>query len=106
MRVRGLKQGVDFPLPLVIGSHPVRVRGLKHMGVEVREVEQDVAPRAGAWVETTCRRCSASRICVAPRAGAWVETCLRLLFSWLHCVAPRAGAWVETEAGHEFQKGN
>ena len=36
----------------------------------------DVAPRAGAWIETgtTTRKCTSSR--VAPRAGAWIETTL------------------------------
>jgi len=78
-----------------------------------------VAPRAGAWIETTIfivvfqgkpvSRPARARglkqpgaldqpaaLAVAPRAGAWIET-------WSICgkylrmsVAPRAGAWIET----------
>ena len=33
-------------------SHPVRVRGLKHDAVIDFELQNWVAPRAGAWVET------------------------------------------------------
>ena len=55
-------------------SHPVRVRGLKH-GCEfyVGEAKQ-VAPRAGAWVETRLISKLSLASSVAPRAGAWVET--------------------------------
>ena len=33
-----------------------------------------VAPRAGAWIETTKCRLSIRPASVAPRAGAWIET--------------------------------
>ena len=33
---------------------------------------------------------------VAPRAGAWIETSLALSFWPKLFVAPRAGAWIET----------
>ena len=33
---------------------------------------------------------------VAPRAGAWIETTWPLVNSPLPLVAPRAGAWIET----------
>jgi len=33
-----------------------------------------VAPRAGAWIETTSRRLIVTDSSVAPRAGAWIET--------------------------------
>ena len=35
---------------------------------------EDVAPRAGAWIETPQAFLSASTRLVAPRAGAWIET--------------------------------
>ena len=79
----------------------------------------EVAPRAGAWVETSLRvrvkpvaRSHPVRvrglkqirfakvgnlICVAPRAGAWVETQMEVPGNKDQAVAPRAGAWVETE---------
>ena len=79
----------------------------------------NVAPRAGAWIETPegkastgiqdpslpvrerglkpvpylsrdkCRR-------VAPRAGAWIETIVLIVNVLCQYVAPRAGAWIET----------
>ena len=33
---------------------------------------------------------------VAPRAGAWIETSGWLDRRWAAIVAPRAGAWIET----------
>ena len=79
-----------------------------------------VAPLAGAWIETTPRRRVVVNMCVAPLAGAWIETAsdgtggqvqgmslpsrergLKLLKiradSERHKVAPLAGAWIETE---------
>ena len=78
-----------------------------------------VAPRAGAWIETSPWCGMAERKRVAPRAGAWIET--RSSYSsnwrksslpvrerglkqsseagqpWIIPVAPRAGAWIETQ---------
>ena len=34
---------------------------------------------------------------VAPRVGAWIETTMILLFYLFNLVAPRVGAWIETE---------
>ena len=53
VRVRGLK-----PLQLLIHqgrgqSHPVRVRGLKLKWKYLEIKTKQVAPRAGAWVETS-----------------------------------------------------
>ena len=33
---------------------------------------------------------------VAPHAGAWIETSVGLVISILSPVAPHAGAWIET----------
>ncbi|CEO88675.1 conserved hypothetical protein [Syntrophaceticus schinkii] len=35
---------------------------------------QLVAPRAGAWIETTLEAKGETEAVVAPRAGAWIET--------------------------------
>ena len=35
---------------------------------------------------------------VAPRAGAWIETSGRRAARWAARIAPRAGAWIETLA--------
>jgi len=80
---------------------------------------QRVAPRRGAWIETSgrIRPCDPNE--VAPRRGAWIETPhsglginfysshpagvrgLKLCFperhKYLLFVAPRRGAWIETE---------
>ena len=41
---------------------------------------------------------------VAPPAGAWIETTVPLMCKRPHIVAPPAGAWIETELGksHAF----
>jgi len=36
---------------------------------------------------------------VAPRAGAWIETLIVAPLSVARQVAPRAGAWIETVSG-------
>ena len=36
---------------------------------------------------------------VAPRAGAWIETIPLLIYFAIYPVAPRAGAWIETYMG-------
>ena len=55
-------------------SHPVRVCGLKHhAGAAVRE-HPLVAPRAGAWIETTRSHWSLAWARVVTRTRAWIET--------------------------------
>jgi len=51
--VRGLKQGRKAGADLRGPSHPVRVRGLKHLMISDAYAELMVAPRAGAWIETS-----------------------------------------------------
>ena len=55
-------------------SHPVRVRGLKLMCIYHSVPLLDVAPRAGAWIETNKSHTDQQIASVAPRAGAWIET--------------------------------
>ena len=52
MRVRGLKRYNDILIADWYASHPVRVRGLKPMGILAVFRGFRVAPRAGAWIET------------------------------------------------------
>ena len=52
MRVRGLKRLVAIWLLVVMTSHPMRVRGLKRLGNLVIVSTSQVAPHAGAWIET------------------------------------------------------
>jgi len=79
----------------------------------------NVAPRAGAWIETQNLNGYIKRGTVAPRAGAWIETDQNLADRKIptrsrpararglkrlvgiagypvKIVAPRAGAWIET----------
>ena len=55
-------------------SHPVWVRGLKLI-LGLNERPQDaVAPRVGAWIETSISSTIQYQEKVAPRVGAWIET--------------------------------
>ena len=99
-------------------SPPTRGRGLKlRHGVESRC--HDVAPHAGAWIETAATdRATAESAAVAPHAGAWIETSRASSSTLIRrspptrgrglklartrrsyrpaLVAPHAGAWIET----------
>ena len=82
-RGRGLKLLILILLTMRTVSPPARGRGLKPLCLIFFRSWLIVAPRAGAWIETTrvvpCRNCA---YCVAPRAGAWIETlrtCLLIL---------------------------
>ena len=55
-------------------SRPVRARGLKLEFILSVDVVLQVAPRAGAWIETSGYVFTAISNLVAPRAGAWIET--------------------------------
>jgi len=50
---RGLKPIINSPIKLNIGSRPVWARGLKHSFIDFIFKNQNVAPRVGAWIETT-----------------------------------------------------
>ena len=53
---------------------PARGRGLKHRGAGGLCHRRGAAPRAGAWIETSCRTSRTPAPAAAPRAGAWIET--------------------------------
>ena len=64
-----------------------------------------VAPRGGAWIETTaCQVCSKS-LSVAPRGGAWIETLFMVNVKKAGSVAPRGGAWIETRISQDIADG-
>ena len=52
MRVRGLKQEKEINLVSLTESHPMRVRGLKPKSKLKEDMFEMVAPHAGAWIET------------------------------------------------------
>ena len=70
---RGLKQTYQYPGTIGPSSPPVRGRGLKLLRRR-RFHAGDVAPRAGAWIETLPELEEKTQRLVAPRAGAWIET--------------------------------
>ena len=56
-------------------------RGLKRLQGKGKVLEKQVAPRAGAWIETTQPLMYwAWQQGVAPRAGAWIETIEHYLY--------------------------
>ena len=97
--VRGLKPGSGSRCLLWRWSHPAWVRGLKPKCLFIHHIPHGVAPRVGAWIETsgyiTCR----IRYTVAPRVGAWIETCRLLPYSqpcqshpaWVRGLKPASG---------------
>ena len=76
-------------------SRPARARGLKQSKVMIY-FQVFVAPRAGAWIETSMIKRHSPFSQVAPRAGAWIETFGVWSVTERAFVAPRAGAWIET----------
>jgi len=57
----------------------------------------NVAPLAGAWIETALGYPYCDGGSVAPLAGAWIETRLKKAAEQKQTnVAPLAGAWIET----------
>ena len=56
-----------------------------------------VAPRVGAWIETSELQDRGFKCEVAPRVGAWIETGrIVRVATVVSRVAPRVGAWIET----------
>ena len=99
MRVRGLKLSNPFRVfTHRATSHPMRVRGLKRYECEYEIQDDEVAPHAGAWIETGELPPFGRAIHVAPHAGAWIETYITTQGNVRGgVVAPHAGAWIETE---------
>ncbi len=79
-------------------SPPTRGRGLKLVMYLVIPERLNVAPHAGAWIETSVPRPASVSAHVAPHAGAWIETFARNANNnTAPPVAPHAGAWIETD---------
>ena len=56
----------------------MRARGLKRKLAAELDLSVEVAPRAGAWIETKRVLSYTLSPTVAPRAGAWIETTLAI----------------------------
>ena len=94
--VRGLKPKHLPAKHRVFVSHPVWVRGLKPFSSVGFRTWFGVAPRVGAWIETSGIYQNLNDVQVAPRVGAWIETKKKQQEEELELVAPRVGAWIET----------
>ena len=75
-------------------SRPTRARGLKQTNVYYL-LDRDVAPYAGAWIETDVEVGDEYTIEVAPYAGAWIETTANQSWTNFISAAPYAGACPE-----------
>ena len=96
MWARGLKPNWDDYCDVSTRSRPVWARGLKLIDNANKEKQGKVAPRVGAWIETSESGTVSVMSGVAPRVGAWIETEARLQRPEYLGVAPRVGAWIET----------
>ena len=78
-------------------SHPVRVRGLKlRLGGTIYYLGR-VAPRAGAWIETTIFAKGPTRLVAShPVRVRGLKQRFTYMQRWGGNVAPRAGAGIET----------
>ena len=52
---------------------------MKHLYYDYGMEFEGVAPRTGAWIETSSRPVALAPGLVAPRTGAWIETSSRQL---------------------------
>ncbi len=59
-------------------------------------MEEYVASRAEAWIETAYKFLPCGPVRVASRAEAWIETSEAELDKYIDKVASRAEAWIET----------
>ena len=57
----------------------MRERGLKLSPIRYISIAHQVAPHAGAWIETSHLRVIQRRCLVAPHAGAWIETSILIV---------------------------
>ena len=76
--VRGLKHALQNRIYHHLASHPVWVRGLKQHKSSRIFASGGVAPRVGAWIETSFKVYPSVLNNVAPRVGAWIETFQKL----------------------------
>ena len=77
-------------------SPPARGRGSKHAADAGTVGAQRGRPPRGGVDRNRRRATGRPGGCVAPRAGAWIETSLAAPAVGPATVAPRAGAWIET----------
>ena len=98
VRARGLKHQTFCALHIQGLSRPVRARGLKpfmRLGIGGR---MEVAPRAGAWIETGIKSGKYHEGMSRPVRARGLKLCHSATLQRCIYVAPRAGAWIETSS--------
>ena len=75
----------------------MRERGLKHYIYTYKYVLKEVAPRAGAWIETPVRYLRLRLKMSLPVRERGLKLSFSQTFLFQETVAPRAGAWIETQ---------
>ena len=81
-QARGLKHLPYFSSAIFTRSRLTQARGLKRFSFPDHVPVQEVAPHAGAWIETVDELKSRNLDVVAPHAGAWIETCPAIRSIW------------------------
>ncbi len=96
VRERGSKQELQAAETPRLESLPVRERGSKQPWRTICNARRTSLPvrERGSKLPSGYRL--PAHIAVAPRAGAWIETTSPSHRPKTHSVAPRAGAWIET----------
>ena len=74
----------------------MRGRGLKHLFSIGNIHTYEVAPHAGAWIETPHRRPLHHPIKSPPMRGRGLKPMFMRFVTRVFQVAPHAGAWIET----------
>ena len=95
-RARGLKPLFPPGYVIICTSRPARARGLKRVVFHVAQVEEKVAPRTGAWIETVQVRRDRGRLRSRPARARGLKHLVGQLPNQSAVVAPRTGAWIET----------
>ena len=102
MRVRGLKLQCQYQPEQNQESHPMRVRGLKHDRRMANLALEQVAPYAGAWIETRSQQSFNDYQKSHPMRVRGLKLVICLMRKPVKRVAPYAGAWIETFAIEVF----
>ncbi len=88
-------------------SRPARARGLKHPMQSASICDSAVAPRAGAWIETTFLTRKSAGMWSRPARARGLKRNMIDEVKDATTVAPRAGAWIETatkNSGHSMSR--
>ena len=74
----------------------MRERGLKHTYMSLQHKYEEVAPHAGAWIETLGIKLSQEEWESLPMRERGLKPAPPYIIRKVYYVAPHAGAWIET----------